>query len=92
MMGVSCAICRKTHDSPLELHLCSLQIGSRKSNGWCLWCGEPIKRAFFCKDHCRIAYLDDVHEEEITKSIRRAKAKLRRKNADRLRVPARVLP
>lgn len=82
MMGVSCKLCRKTHATPLELHLCSVKLGNKKSVGWCLWCGEDVKR-LFCSEQCRISYLNDIHEEEI---VTQCKKVLSGKN--RLRVPA----
>lgn len=85
MMGVRCKLCNRTHETPLALHLCSVKIGNKKSVGWCLWCGESLKRGIFCTEQCRISYLNDVHEEEIDVTIKRAK---RRQRANRLRIPA----
>ncbi len=87
MMGSRCGICGKTHVTPLELHLCSIKLGNKKSVGWCLWCGANLRRGLFCAEQCRISYLNDVHEEEIVKQCKKV---LSGKN--RLRVPARVFP
>ena len=77
-----------THDTPLAVHLCSLQIRGLQATGWCLWCGKDKQKrgddSLFCDEHCRISYLEDVNStpvntvERVLRIAKRRKAKSKR--------------
>jgi hypothetical protein len=84
MTGSQCSICQGSHATPLEARLCSIAIGNMQPVGWCLWCGESVKKhLLFCKDSCRITYMEDIttNPPKVVKSKRRRGRRVRVRDA-----------